>query len=95
MIKFGKGEELISQLFKLPNICFQQDCSKKHHTTLHDAFQKAPEEEHQANPSITVKRRLDKRRLSSRTQATWKQNQNLRWAVLRIKEAVSLSIKLI
>ena len=39
---------------KLPNSCFQQDFSKKHHTTLHDAFQKAPTEEHQASPSITV-----------------------------------------
>ena len=38
---------------KSPNSCFQQDCSKKHHTTLYDAFQKAPAEENQANPSIT------------------------------------------
>ena len=41
-------------LFKLPNSCFQQDCSKKHLTTLHDGFQKAPPEEHHTNPSITV-----------------------------------------
>ena len=43
-----------TQSCKSPNRCFQQDCSKKHHTTLHDVFQKAPAKEHQANPSITV-----------------------------------------
>ena len=43
-----------TQACKSPNSCFQQDCSKKHHTTLHDAFQNTPAEEHQSNPSITV-----------------------------------------
>ena len=37
-----------------PNSCFQQDCSKKHHTTLHDGFQEAFVAEHQVNPSITI-----------------------------------------
>ena len=42
------------QSCKSPNSCFQQACSKKHHTTLHDAFQRAPAGENQGDPSITV-----------------------------------------
>ena len=30
------------QSCKLSNSCLHHDCSKKHHTTLHDAFHKAP-----------------------------------------------------
>ena len=44
----------MEQSFKSPNSCFQQGCSKNHHTTLYDAFQKAPAEKHQADPSTTV-----------------------------------------
>ena len=45
-----------TQSCKSPNSCFQQDCSKKHHTTLHYAFQKPPPErnEDKDDPSITV-----------------------------------------
>ena len=43
-----------AQSFKPPNSCFQQDCSKNHHTTLQDSFQKSPAEEYQTNPSITA-----------------------------------------
>ena len=43
-----------TQFCKSPNRCFQQDFSKKYHPTLHDAFQKAPAEEHEADSNITV-----------------------------------------
>ena len=43
-----------TQSCKSQNSCFQQACSKKHHTTLYDAFQRAPAGEHQGDPSITV-----------------------------------------
>ena len=43
-----------TQSCKSPNSCFQQAYSKKHHTTLYDAFQKAPSGEHQVDSSITV-----------------------------------------
>ena len=51
VIKFGKGKESMLQLFEewpptvfSPNSCFEQVYSKKHHTNLHDAFQKVSAE---------------------------------------------------
>ena len=67
VIKFGKGKESMLQLFEewpptvlSPNSCFEQVYSKKHHTNLHDAFQKVSAKEHQADPSITIGMSTDK-----------------------------------
>ena len=99
------------QSYKSANSCFQQDCSRKHHTTLHDAIEIKSANENQTNQNITLGMSTQESnevhlqivpvlisslngksqkicalfdtlsqstliKLCSRTQATWKQNQN-------------------